>query len=117
MKEKRTIRGRGKSFIFNRQHKVQKSLMTFLGLFLLVSALASAQNFQLKGFVQDSSGLSLPSAHIQIWSPKKKVITSDASGEFVLSLPAGEVRVDVSYTGFKKLSHSFILSSATVIGC
>ncbi len=84
-------------------------------LLFLVSVLASAQNFQLKGSIQDSSGLSLPSAHIQIWSPKKKVITSDVSGEFVLNIPPGEVRVDVSYTGFKKLSQSFVISSDTTL--
>jgi len=89
--------------------------LVLLILFFSVSASSSAQNFQFKGSIQDSSGVSLPSAHIQIWSPKKKVITSDASGEFVVSIPPGEVRVEVSYTGFNKLSQSFVISSDTTL--
>jgi TonB-dependent Receptor Plug Domain/CarboxypepD_reg-like domain len=84
-----------------------------LMLFIFSALLGTAQTHQLEGFVNDSTGAALSSAHIQVWTPKKKTITSGEHGDFSLAVPKGEIRIEISYTGFKKLSRSIFIKSDT----
>jgi hypothetical protein len=84
-------------------------------LFVVSPILANAQSFQLKGFVNDSEGAALSSAHIQAWVPKKKTMASGEFGDFSFLVSPGEVRVDISYTGFKKLSRTISVRSDTTL--
>jgi hypothetical protein len=83
--------------------------------FFLLPLWGIAQVYQLKGAVNDSTGQSLASAHVQVWSPKKKTVTTGALGEFVVNVPAGTVRLEISYTGFKKLTRTISVQSDTVV--
>jgi hypothetical protein len=87
-------------------------LLIFL---FLLPLLAEAQSYQLKGAVTDSIGQPLSSAHIQLFGQKRKATASGADGEFTLTIPKGEYRIEISYTGFKKLIRTFILKSDTVV--
>ncbi|MFM9840558.1 MAG: TonB-dependent receptor plug domain-containing protein [Cyclobacteriaceae bacterium] len=87
--------------------------LVLLTLFTFSGLLCTAQTYQLKGFVNDSTGVALSSAHIQVWAPKKKTITSGEHGDFSLVVPKGEIRIEISYTGFKKLSRSIFIKSDT----
>ncbi len=83
--------------------------------FLLCPALIQAQNYRLKGLVTDSIGLPLASANIQSWVQKKKITTSDALGEFSLEVHEGEIGIEISYTGFKKITRTLLIRSDTTI--
>ena len=87
------------------------------GLILIVALpiAANAQTFQLKGFISDTTGAALSSANVQVWVPKKKSVASGLEGDFVLAVPRGETRIEISYTGFKKLSRSIYVKSDTAI--
>jgi TonB-dependent Receptor Plug Domain/CarboxypepD_reg-like domain len=87
--------------------------LVLLMLFIFSALSVTAQTYQLKGFVNDSTGAALSSAHIQVWAPKKKTIASGGSGDFSLTVPAGEISIEISYTGFKKLSRSIFINSDT----
>lgn len=86
-----------------------------LMLFIVAALSGTSQTHQLKGFVNDSTGAALSSAHIQVWTPKKKTITSGEHGDFSLTVPKGEIRIEISYTGFKKLSRLLFVQSDTII--
>jgi TonB-dependent Receptor Plug Domain/CarboxypepD_reg-like domain len=83
--------------------------------FIAFPIVTSAQTYKLAGFVIDSTGMALSSAHVQVWAPKKKTIASGQQGDFVFAVIPGEVRVEISYTGFKKLSRSFFVKSDTTV--
>jgi hypothetical protein len=87
-------------------------LLIFL---FLLPFLAGAQSYRLRGAVTDSIGQPLPSAHIQLFGQKRKATTSDADGEFAMTIPKGEYRVEISYTGFKRLIRTFTLKSDTIV--
>jgi CarboxypepD_reg-like domain/TonB-dependent Receptor Plug Domain len=81
----------------------------------LLSFLVEAQSYRLKGSVTDSIGQPLSSAHIQLVGQKRKTTASDATGEFALTVPAGECRIEISYTGFKKIVRTFIIQHDTAV--
>lgn len=81
----------------------------------LVSFQAKAQAYRLNGSVSDSTNAKLSSAHIQVWSQKKKTTVTDADGGFALTVQGGESRIEISHTGFRKLIQSITIKSDTVI--
>ncbi|MBY0435300.1 MAG: TonB-dependent receptor plug domain-containing protein [Cyclobacteriaceae bacterium] len=86
-----------------------------LWMIIFLPFISVAQNVQLSGSVTDSTGFSLSSAHIQVIGQKKKFVTSGALGRFSVSVPRGEVRLEVSYTGYKKLECTLIIKGDTSI--
>jgi hypothetical protein len=87
-------------------------LLIFL---FLLPFLAGAQSYRLRGTVTDSIGQPLPSAHIQLFGQKRKATTSGAGGEFAMTIPKGEYRIEISYTGFKRLIRTFTIKSDTIV--
>ncbi len=87
--------------------------IVILCIVLLTNGIAWTQPV-LKGRVYDNSGKPLDQAHIHFFN-HNKTITTDASGDFAIKLPAGKVRLSISYTGFRKLSHEFLLKRDTSI--
>ncbi len=66
----------------------------------------------LSGTVLNSEGVPLVSANVQIRSIDKGLI-SEKGGTFSLAHPAGEVQLEISYTGFKRLKKSFEIKKDT----
>jgi len=87
----------------------------WLVFFVVFPMVTNAQTYNLTGFVSETTGAALSSAHIQVWAPKKKTVASGQRGDFVFAVITGEVRVEISYTGFKKLSRSFFVKSDTTV--
>jgi iron complex outermembrane receptor protein len=69
-------------------------------LFLFVSILANAQTFTLKGKVVNENQEPLFGATIQIRQLKKGTST-DIEGNFLLKIPQGNHKIEISYLGFK----------------
>lgn len=67
-------------------------------LFFVSCLTAFSQTRQISGVVTDSSGKSVASANVKVKGSTGGVLT-DANGRFSLSAPAGNVILEVSYTG------------------
>ncbi len=87
-----------------------KSYLTICFLFALSSTFA--QEFKLNGTVLNSEGAPLSSANVQIQSINK-VLISEKAGTFSVAHPAGDIQMEISYTGFKRLRRSFTLKKDT----
>ena len=72
---------------------------TLLAVFLLISGAASAQNRTVKGKISDGKGAGLPGVSI-ILQGTTNGTTSDASGEYSLSVPNETAILTFSYIGF-----------------
>jgi outer membrane cobalamin receptor len=79
----------------------------------LITSGAFAQHL-IQGIVNDALGQVLASAHIRLLSIDKTVV-SDEKGSFSLKHPEGKVRMEISFTGYKKQNQSFQLSGDTLI--
>jgi hypothetical protein len=84
-----------------------------LAVILFLSPTAHAQDAELIVRVTDEQGLALVGASISVWDEARNLVTVDATdsdGVHVFdSLPAGEIRVEVTYTGFERYRRDFPL--------
>lgn len=76
----------------------------FVTLFLMVACLkVNAQNGSISGNIVDQNNFYLPGANVVIESLKKGAIT-DFDGNFsILSIPAGNYQLKVTYLGYKEI--------------
>ncbi|NOT76943.1 MAG: TonB-dependent receptor [Cyclobacteriaceae bacterium] len=88
-------------------------LVLFICLLCILSN-TFAQEYRLNGVVRNSQGHPLSSASIQILSVKKVMISGE-EGKFSLQHPAGNVEIEISYTGFKRFRESFNLQKDTTV--
>ena len=72
------------------------------------------QDYQLRGVVSGQSELRLSSAHVKVVGTGKTFAT-DKNGEFSAQVPAGQMILEVSYTGYELLHRSLELVGDTVI--
>ncbi|CAN5145193.1 TonB-dependent receptor [soil metagenome] len=82
--------------------------------FFLITTVLSAQQYTLEGVVHSGNGEPLASASIRLLSIDN-IVVSKADGSFSLRHPAGEVKFEISYTGFHRLRQSFVLNKDTVV--
>ncbi|MBI4443990.1 MAG: carboxypeptidase regulatory-like domain-containing protein, partial [Acidobacteria bacterium] len=80
-------------------------MMRFFSPFVLAlffGTLCWAQSLTVRGRVSDSSGAALGSASVRAYQEERLIveIRSDEKGEFSLSAPAGEYRVEITAAGF-----------------
>lgn len=87
-----------------------KALIFLLG---IIPAIVSAQSVVLKGVVRDDSDR-LPHAHVFIL-PDSVITQTDVNGKFQTSLRPGFVSVQVSFTGYKTVVTSFVITRDTTI--
>ncbi|MBI3680833.1 MAG: carboxypeptidase regulatory-like domain-containing protein, partial [Acidobacteria bacterium] len=86
---------------------------------LVFAALLAAQSYQgeITGLVRDSSGGAIPGARIelvQLDTGVKRVVESDVQGRFyLLQLPPGPYRLEVSHTGFHPFERRLALEVGT----
>ncbi|KAA9039445.1 SusC/RagA family TonB-linked outer membrane protein [Ginsengibacter hankyongi] len=69
-------------------------------LFMLIANVVSAQTRQLNGLVTDASNKGVPSATVKVKGSKIQGLTS-ADGKFTLSVPAGNIVLEISSIGFE----------------
>ena len=75
-----------------------KLIFTFILFGLLHTAYA--QNYRVSGRVYNEAGLPLSSAHLYL--PKSNTsMATDSAGTFEFSHPAGSMRIEISFTGYK----------------
>ena len=92
-----------------------KKTLTFIVLLLGCSSLFSQQQFTINGYIEDStSAEKLISAAV---FDRKNVagIVSNTYGFYSLTLPKGEVKLAISYVGYKPKDLGFILRGDTTI--
>src|SRR6218665_529438 len=87
--------------------------LTLLFVFLF-PLIASAQRFRIHGVVYSGTGQPLASAHVHFPKANQSVGT-DSLGAFSILHVAGHVRLEVSFTGYKKAVHSLELKKDTVL--
>lgn len=76
-----------------------KLIFTFILFGLLQTAYT--QNYRVSGRVYNEAGLPLSSAHLYL--PKSNTsMATDSAGTFEFSHPAGSMRIEISFTGYKK---------------
>jgi len=85
-------------------------VMMFL---LLVANLVTAQTRQIKGLVKDAANQGVPSATVNVKNGKGQAVT-DANGAFSLSVPAGNVVLQISSIGFESKEVSVAGSAGDV---
>ena len=85
-------------------------VMLFL---LLVANLVTAQTRQIKGLVKDAANQGVPSATVKVKNGKGQAVT-DANGAFSLSVPAGNVVLQISSIGFESKEVSVAGSASDV---
>jgi TonB-linked SusC/RagA family outer membrane protein len=85
-------------------------VMLFL---LLVANLVTAQTRQIKGLVKDAANQGVPSATVKVKNGKGQAVT-DANGAFSLSVPAGNVVLQISSIGFESKEVSVAGSAGDV---
>ncbi|MFT3950100.1 MAG: SusC/RagA family TonB-linked outer membrane protein [Agriterribacter sp.] len=73
----------------------------FLLLFMLIANAVSAQTRQLSGVVTDASNNGVPGATVKVKGKNAQTLT-DADGKFSLSVPSGNVVLEISSIGFAK---------------
>ncbi len=84
-------------------------------LFLLILLpIAGQAQVSLRGSVRDALGQPLPLAHIQL-PLQKRTLTASEGGEFSASLPAGRIKLVVSFTGYQKQTEEWVLTRDTVL--
>jgi len=74
-------------------------------LFVLIANIVSAQSRQLTGLVTDSANNGVASATVKVKGNKAQTITS-ADGKFSLSVPAGNIILEISSVGFEQKEFS-----------
>jgi len=77
------------------------SKFKMLLLFMLIANALLAQNRQLSGLVIDSANNGVPGATVKVKAGKAQTVT-DADGKFTLSVPAGNIVLEISSVGFAK---------------
>jgi TonB-linked SusC/RagA family outer membrane protein len=76
-----------------------KKILIYMFVLLLFSIQAGAQELQVSGKVTSSDGLALPGVTV-LQKGTQRGVTTDATGEYAISLPAGAV-LRFSFIGFK----------------
>lgn len=94
------------SFYLKAPNSLQKkNTLTFLlgCLFLLISLTSHAQNYIVKGTVQDSTGLPLPGALVKLTSSSDSLATgTDPHGAFTFNnVKAGDFTISAAFLGFQ----------------
>lgn len=69
-------------------------------LFLLIANIVTAQTRQIKGLVKDNANQGVPSATVKVKNDKSQIVT-DSEGKFSLSVPAGNIVLQISSIGFE----------------
>lgn len=69
-------------------------------LFMIIANAVSAQTRQLTGVVTDSAKAGVPSATVKVKGGKAQSLT-DADGKFSLSVPSGNVTLEITSVGFQ----------------
>jgi TonB-linked SusC/RagA family outer membrane protein len=69
-------------------------------LFMLIANIVSAQTRELKGLVTDAANKGVPSATVKVKGSKTQGLTS-VDGKFTLSVPSGNIVLEVSSIGFE----------------
>lgn len=69
-------------------------------LFMLIANVVSAQTRQLSGVVTDAEKNAIPSATVKVKGKSVSTLT-DAEGKFSLSVPAGNITLEISSIGFE----------------
>ncbi len=88
-------------------------IVSFVFLFLGINL--SAQKYTISGYVSDEiSGETLIASSVYDIKTKKGTVTNDY-GFYSLSLPAGEVTLQVAYVGYKRFKKTFVLNKDTVL--
>ncbi|PZR39534.1 MAG: hypothetical protein DI538_06715, partial [Azospira oryzae] len=87
-----------------------KLIFTFILFGLLQTAYT--QNYRVSGRVYNEAGLPLSSAHLYL--PKSNTsMATDSAGTFEFSHPAGSMRIEISFTGYKKQVQSLEIRKDT----
>jgi len=90
---------------------MQKKLGSLLGLFLAFALGVAGQNYTLSGYVQDrSSGEKMIGATIYDFNSGKGT-SANEYGFYSLTLPAGELHLQVSYVGYAPYRDTFQLAA------
>ena len=84
-----------------------RSLSTRLAVFsfIAVGAFAQANNGTITGTISDPAGAVVPAATVEVRNMETNVVSrggASATGNYVISLPAGSYELTVTVTGFKK---------------
>lgn len=87
-----------------------KALVFLLG---IIPAIVSAQSVVLKGVVRDGSDR-LPHAHVFIL-PDSVITQTDVNGKFQTPIRRGSISVQISFTGYKTVFTSFVITRDTTI--
>ncbi len=69
-------------------------------LFMLIANVASAQNRNLSGVVTDATNNGIPAASVKVKGSNIQTLT-DTDGKFTLSVPAGDIFLQISSIGFE----------------
>ncbi len=90
-------------------------LLSILILLTFSHLLANAQKLRLSGKVVDSLSIPLSSAHVIVEQQRKKTITTNSKGEFFVELNGGLLKLEITYTGYKKFSAQYNLLRDTIL--
>lgn len=86
----------------------------WLFLILILPFSTGAQTFTLRGIVKDKNSETLPSAHI-LTLPDSIVSITDANGNYNIKASPGEKTFRISFTGYRVLTSTFVLSADSSI--
>jgi hypothetical protein len=93
-----------------------RSLSTRLSIFLIaVGAFAQTNNGRITGTISDPAGAVVPAAAVEVKNMDTGVVSrggASATGNYVISVPAGNYELTVTVTGFKK----FVQQNVQVVG-
>lgn len=82
---------------------------------VLLAKYAHAQQFDLRGAVNDESGSPLPSVTVYLKNTKYSVL-SDQDGKFLIAhIPEGKYTLSISYVGFARIEKEIDLQKDTVL--
>lgn len=92
-----------------------KKILVFITFLLLITSVCAQKKFTINGYVEDAaSAEKLISA--AIYDPVNSAgVVTNTYGFYSLTLPQGEVRLNISYVGYQTQEISFILRGDTTI--
>src|ERR1700746_2170285 len=83
-----------------------RSLSTRFSIFLIaVGAFAQTNNGRITGTISDPAGAVVPAATVEVKNMETGVVSrggASATGNYVISVPAGNYEITVTVVGFKK---------------